>query len=162
MVNLEALSPCTDILPLTVGAVKLTEIVLPEGKVWSVSPCPVRVGKSKESTTRKTLWIGRDHGLQIGGQRPKAGSITDQSDAWACVRISGSGTDDVLARLCPVDLPKMAQGEVARTLMNHMSAIILSTRDGYEIFVFRAFGRSLVQELKEAAKAVEGRNQLSL
>jgi sarcosine oxidase subunit gamma len=117
---------------------------------------------STSTKTAKTLWIGRDHALQIGGARPRSGAITDQGDAWACVSIIGSDTNAVLARLCPVDLPKMKAGEVARTLINHLSAIILTTPDGYEIFVFRAFARTLVHELQEAANSVEGRKRLGL
>jgi sarcosine oxidase subunit gamma len=122
----------------------------------------VKPGFSKSTKTVKTLWIGRDHALQIGGARPKSGNVTDQSDAWACLSITGADTNAVLARLCPVDLPKMKAREVARTLINHLSAIILATPQGYEILVFRAFARTLVHELQEAANAVEGRKRLGL
>jgi hypothetical protein len=162
VVNLEAVSPCQDLLPITIGSVSLTEIILPMGKVWSVSPSPVQAGQSKATKTNKTLWIGRDHALQIGVSPPKAGTITDQSDAWACVAIGGQDVDAVLARLCPVNLSKMDDGEVARTLINHLTAIILATSEGYEVFVFRAFARTLVHELQEAANGVLGRAELRL
>lgn len=162
MVNLEANSPCQDILPLTIGTVSLTEVILPEGKVWSVSPSPVKTGASKYSRTSKTLWIGRDHGLQIGGSEPKSAVVTQQSDAWACVGISGLDADAVLARLCPVDLAKLPLGAVARTLINHMSAIILVTDCGYEIFVYRGFSRSFVHELQGACLNVKARREIGL
>lgn len=160
MVNLEAISPCADLLPLTIGSVVLTEVDLPERKVWSVSPCPVKPGTSRETKTSRTLWIGRDHGLQIGGRVPKSAVVTEQSDAWACVVISGAARLDVLARMCPLDLAKCQPGDVARSYINHLSAIIVTGSDAFEIFVFRAFARTLVHELEEAAKAFEARSSL--
>ncbi len=169
MVNLQAISPCAGLLPLTIGAVTLTEKILPEGQVWSIAPLqssPVKslpkIGKSKLTQTSNTLWIGRDQFLQIGGKRPGAGAVTEQDDAWVMVSIEGDGTLEVMARLVPIDLRKMEVGDTARSLINHMMAIFVKTEDGVDVLVFRAFAKTLVHELKEAAQGVDARKGLSL
>lgn len=169
MVNLVAISPAATMLPLTVGSVTFTENQLPEGKVWSIAPLGGKIpkglpkdGKSKSTKAAQTLWIGRDQFLQIGGRKPTKGAVTDQGDAWVSVRIEGVSAIDVLARLCPVNLREMMPGDVARSLINHMMAIIVRTDAGFDVMVFRAFAKTLVQELETAAKHVEARNRLGV
>jgi sarcosine oxidase subunit gamma len=150
-----------------VGEVTFTEIQLPGAGVWSIAPLKgarltglPEVGKTKTTKTSRTLWIGREQYLQIGGKKPINGAVTDQSDAWAMVSIEGSEALDVLARLCPVDLRSLASGDTVRSLINHMTAIITATDKGVEVLVFRAFAQTLVHELKEAAEMVAARKGL--
>jgi sarcosine oxidase subunit gamma len=82
-------------------------------------------------------------------------AITDQTDAWAVVRISGAGVEDVLARLVPIDLcaKTFRKGHTARTLIGHMTGSV--TRLGpnsFEIMVMRSMASTLVHELETAAK----------
>ena len=60
-----------------------------------------------------------------------SGYITLQSDNWVGLRISGPLTLAALERICPLDLhPSVfAVGSVARTVMEHMGAIILREAD---------------------------------
>jgi sarcosine oxidase subunit gamma len=53
--------------------------------------------------------------------------LTDQSDSWVFLRISGAHTIAVLERLCPLDLHPDAfpVGGVARTIMEHMATILV-------------------------------------
>lgn len=53
--------------------------------------------------------------------------ITDQSDAWVVLDVSGSRSSEVLERLCPLDLnsENFTDTSVARTAFEHMSVIIL-------------------------------------
>lgn len=64
-----------------------------------------------------------------------AGYITDQSDVWAVFELAGPDTRAALERLCPLDLHPdvFPQGASARTVMEHMGAIIL--RSGADRFV---------------------------
>ena len=64
-----------------------------------------------------------------------AAYVTDQSDSWALLRMSGAGTRVALERICPLDLDDEAfpEGRVARTAMEHLSVIIL--RDGPDSFL---------------------------
>lgn len=58
-------------------------------------------------------------------------AITDQSDSWVHLRVSGPKARDALVRICPINLHAGAfpQGSVARTTMEHMGAIILNPDD---------------------------------
>lgn len=66
---------------------------------------------------------------KLGG----AGYTTDQTDVWAVLEISGPDTNAALERLCPVDAPAMPVNGSARTVMEHMGAMIVRT--GPETFL---------------------------
>ncbi|MCT8159159.1 sarcosine oxidase subunit gamma [Pseudoruegeria sp. SHC-113] len=177
MADLIAKSPCAGLLPVQHGGLVLTECA-PEaihllaayqgaaakagaalekahGLGW---PKP---GTSTQSAQARALWFAPDQALLLGAV-PVASlarhcAITDQSDGWARVDLTGQGAEDVLARLVPVDLRAQSfpEGAVARTAVFHMSAVI--TRTGaasFEILVFRSMAQTLVHELLEAMKSV--------
>lgn len=54
-----------------------------------------------------------------------AGYTTDQTDAWVCLELSGTGCLAALERLCPLDLDESVFPDNAakRTTMEHMGAI---------------------------------------
>lgn len=54
---------------------------------------------------------------------------TDQSDAWAMIKVSGEGIYAALERICPLNLsPDVFEvGSVARTSMEHLGVVILKT-----------------------------------
>ena len=111
------------------------------------------------------IWFGKDTALLIGPEPDsalnKGAAVTDQSDAWASVILSGAGTVDTLARLVPVDLrpEHFGEGQTLRSLLGHMSVSITSLGpDRFLVLVFRSMAVSLVEELKEAMEAVEKRN----
>jgi len=55
--------------------------------------------------------------------------MTDQTGAYTALQISGPGTLAALERLCPLDLhdTEFPTGAFARTVMEHIAAIILRT-----------------------------------
>lgn len=53
------------------------------------------------------------------------GYTTDQTDAWVCLEISGPETILALERLCPLDVARFEDGTAARTVMQHMGALII-------------------------------------
>ena len=57
--------------------------------------------------------------------------ITDQTDAWVILEISGSSSREALERICQLDLDKeiFQLDSMARTSMEHMSAIIIRKAD---------------------------------
>ena len=57
--------------------------------------------------------------------------ITDQTDAWVILEISGESSREALERICQVDLDKnvFQLDGMARTSMEHMSAIIIRKAD---------------------------------
>ena len=63
------------------------------------------------------------------------GYLTDQSDNWVALRISGGLSLKALERICPIDLDSTVfpDGAVARTVMEHLGTIIL--REGPSRFL---------------------------
>ncbi len=55
--------------------------------------------------------------------------VTDQSDVWVGLSLTGPDAVDALERLCPIDLhdSNFPVGASARTVMEHMGTIILRT-----------------------------------
>ena len=60
--------------------------------------------------------------------------LTDQSDGWAMLQVSGTGVRRALERLCPLDLDPaiFPEGKVARTAMERLGVIVM--RDGRTAF----------------------------
>jgi len=175
MASLIAKSPCADLLPLAAGTTMLTEI-LPEaitsiaparGKAKAVSDAlKAELGVAFPAPNRATgkegarlIWTGGDQAFFIG-PRPKAiagAAITDQSDAWAVMRLEGADAEAVLARLVPVDLGAAAfkRGHTARTMLFHMSCSITRTGvNAFDILVFRSMAATGVHEVYRAMKSV--------
>lgn len=172
MVKLLETTPCAGLLPRQIGQTSLAEI--PQAPIWSVSPfagqkLAVARGLQKvgltlpepglvaQSGAAWVIWSGVDQAFVFGiTHLPKLpAAVTDQSDGWARVRISGRALD-VLARLVPVDL-RQKRG-VVRTLVGHMSAlIIVKGEDDVEIMVMRSMAKTLVHELEVAATGVAAR-----
>lgn len=110
------------------------------------------------------LWFGRDMALLVGpvpdASLAAYAALTDQSDAWAVVDLTGPCADEVLARLVPIDLrPQVFQtGHTARTLLNHMSASVTRTGpERFRLMVFRSMVKTLFRELHHAMIGVSAR-----
>lgn len=172
MVKLLETTPCTGLLPREIGGTKLSEVAL--GRVWSVSPFAGQTGAVDKALRKlgvvfpeagqiiasgdvSAIWFGAEQALVMGAANlPKMpAAVTDQSDAWACVRIEGHAVD-VLARLSPVDL-RGAAG-VRRTLIGHMSAVIIARdREVFDVMVMRSMAATLVHDLETAAIGIAAR-----
>lgn len=61
--------------------------------------------------------------------------VTDQTDVWTALHLSGPSSRRALERICPIDLDTetFAEGHVARTVMEHLGVVIL--RDAADSFV---------------------------
>ena len=180
MVKLIEQTPLHGLLPLTIGTVTLTEVVLDpmtmiapfKGQMDAVNavlqggdgisfPAP---GRMEIADDVRMIWAGQGRALLIGADAPAGlnglAAMTDQADANACALIDGAGTVDVLARLVPMDL-RLAQfplGQTARTFVNHMMASVTRVNDtGFEVMVMRSMGQTLVHELTDAMQAVAAR-----
>lgn len=180
MGELIAKSACADLLPLEIGSLQVVEVDL--GTLTSVAPFAGQMkatsdalksahGMAFPEANRATgkegaraIWFGRDMAMLAGPPCDPSvadhGALTDQTDAWASVTISGEAAEDVLARLVPVDLRSASfkRGHSARTLLKHMNGSV--TRLGpnsFLILVFRSMARTLAHDLKEAMEAVAAR-----
>lgn len=169
MIDLVAKSATESLLPVRINSLSVDEVqmrsmhsIAPFGgaKIDAALKKAVGVGlpkagKSNRKGEVEILWSARGQYFLIGATPPKVpAAITDQSDAWCAVLVTGEGADQVMARLCPVDVARMGEGDVVRSLVGHMSAIIVKRVDGFEIMVFRAFAKTLVHELREVMRSV--------
>jgi sarcosine oxidase subunit gamma len=118
----------------------------------------------REAGEARALWFAPRMALVMGvavdDSLAAHAALTDQSDAWAVVRLEGPQAADVLARVTPIDLRAGAfgPGSTARTEVQHMQASITCLGENlYQVMVFRAFAETLVHDLKTAMQAVAGR-----
>jgi len=175
--DLTARSPCEGLLPLTIGGVTAGED-LPAAMT---SLAPYRGGEDDLSKAMKSahgmgfpspgratgraggraIWFSQGQALLMGPQPDVSlaeyAALTDQSDAWAVVRLEGQGVLKVLARLVPLDLraSRFKRGHTARTDMAHMMASLTKTgENAFQIMVFRSMAETLVHDLKTAMEGV--------
>lgn len=180
MDNLVAKSPCAGLLPLTVGGMSLTEVET--GAMTMLSPRKGRADAldkamqaahglgypaangAEAAGDARVIWFGHASVLLVGPETAAGlaahATLVDQSDAWAVVRLDGQGAEDVLARLVPVDLRRVAFpiNATVRSKIGHMSGSI--TRVGENAFwlmVFRSMAETLVHDLKSAMEALAAR-----
>ncbi len=180
MVRLTALSPAEELLPISVGSATLSE-ALPEA-ITCVAPLKgmedavsralmadtgcgfPEPNRATRSDTATVIWVGPGQALVIGPPVMIDGAaVTDQSDGWACLNLSGEAARDVLTRLTPVDLrdASFPVDATARTLLGHMTASI-TRRDNavWSILVFRSMARSAIHDLTRAMNGVAARASL--
>lgn len=110
----------------------------------------------------RCIWAGQGQAFLLGPAPGviRGAAISDQSDAWAVMRLQGVDAEQVLARLVPVNLTagSFRRGHTVRTMINHMSASITRTGvDTFDIMVFRSMAATAVHELAEAMKSLAAR-----
>jgi sarcosine oxidase subunit gamma len=90
-------------------------------------------------------------------------AVTEQTDAWAALMLTGPHARAALARLVPLDLDPAAfpPGRVARTQLRHMMCALLATEGGFRLLVLRSFARTAVHELETAMASVAARAELA-
>jgi len=120
-------------------------------------------GGSAEGTGGRVLWfrLGQwmAEGPAVGSLAAtlgEAAAVTDQTDGWAVLTLEGPGAAEVLARLVPIDLEPgvFPVGQVARTPLRHIPALLIRTAAGFEIWVMRSFTASAVHDLRGAMERV--------
>ncbi len=128
------------------------------GLAW---PAPLRA-TGKEGA--RAIWFGRDMVLLAGPVPDEAlgqnAALTDQSDAWVAVQLSGAAVENVLARIVPVDVSAAAfkRGHTARTQVQHMNGSLTRIgADSFLILVFRSMAGTLVHDLERAMESVAAR-----
>jgi heterotetrameric sarcosine oxidase gamma subunit len=162
---------------LTLGGVTLAEVsvgpitsvaVLPGGAksvakglktLGLAMPAPNTFAEKKGA---RIVWTGREQAFVIGAECPAldGAAVTDQSDGWAVLGVSGVAAVDVLARLVPLDLRLGAfpVGSAVRSGLNHMNAVILRVGDyAFEVMVFRSMARTAWHELETTMSMVAAR-----
>ncbi|MFN3822568.1 MAG: sarcosine oxidase subunit gamma [Pseudorhodobacter sp.] len=146
--------PITSVAPFRGQAKALDKALKPLGLAF---PAPNRLRAGKGA---RLVWTSRDQAFLIGADAailaPHA-ALTDQTDGWAMLRLSGQGAADALMRLVPLDLDAMLSGEAARAPLGHMQSILMREESGFEILVFRSMARTAWHEIETAMKSLAAR-----
>ncbi len=187
MVELEAGLPgfgddLGEALPLRIGTLTLEG--LPPGRITSIRPfagkeamVSAALGKSGltfpdanrfvEAADGSVLaWAGRETAFLIGPislpeMEGGIAAVTDQSDGWATLRLSGKECDAALARLVPIDPSEMKPGASLRTILGHMPLLLLRTgADSVMLLVFRSMAGTAVKELSHVMQALAARDAI--
>ncbi|MFV2053123.1 sarcosine oxidase subunit gamma [Aliiroseovarius sp. YM-037] len=176
MTELTAKTPCDGLLPITIGDCTLSEVepdritsvAFYDGQEKAVGkalglPIPPPNRTTGKGNAR-AIWFGQGVAMVLGAPVPgdvaKYAAITDQSDAWAVMRLEGAAAEDILARLVPVDLrlAKFAVGSTARTELQHMMASITRVDEhAFEVMVMRSFARTAVHDLEGPMRTLSAR-----
>lgn len=146
----------TSVAVLASGAKAVAKGLKPLGLAM---PAPNTFAEKKGA---RLVWTGRDQAFLIGADCPplEGAAVTDQSDGWAVLGLSGVAAVDVLARLVPLDLRLAAfpVGSAVRSGLNHMNAVILRTGDyAFEVMVFRSMARTAWHEMETTISMVAAR-----
>ncbi|MDP3962153.1 MAG: sarcosine oxidase subunit gamma family protein [Pseudorhodobacter sp.] len=178
MPSLIAKSPLAGHAPLTLAGVTLSEIVLDrmtsvapfngQKKAFAAALKALGLGfplpnRFTASGSARLVWTGRDQAFLIGtapDSLATAAALTDQSDGWACLALTGPASLAVLARLIALDLrpARFAPGSAARTALNHMSAIVMRVdAQRFELLVFRSMAQTAWHEITAAIQSVAAR-----
>lgn len=183
MADLITSEPCAGLgLPYDAGRCRL--LALPHEAITAIQPFAgqeaavsallhplgLRFPQPGESVAQGALrlhWAGRATAFLFGAPPPdglrKHAAVTDQSDAWAGLRLEGADSVAVLARLVPLALraDSFAPGAAARAPLNHMQALILRVgADAFDIHVFRSMAQTAVHELTDAMRGVGARQHV--
>lgn len=86
-----------------------------------------------------------------------AGYVTDQSDSWVVLRVTGASCREALARICPIDLhpENFGRGQLARTSMDHLGAIIIAEGgDNFLLMSARSSAQSFLHAITQSAQNI--------
>nr|WP_254899148.1 sarcosine oxidase subunit gamma [Thalassococcus arenae] len=179
-----AVFPLGTALPFEAGRARL-EAVDP-GRISVLAPYPGRVGvfsdrlqaahgmafpqpnRATGKAGARCLWAGRDQAFLMGPEPDaslsEVGAVTDVTDGWVGVALTGADAEAVLARLVPVDLSAevFKRGHVLRASLQNLNVLIRrSTADAFEIFAFRSLAGTLVQDVTAAMSGVAMRRDIA-
>ena len=114
------------------------------------------VCRATGSSNKKAIWFG-NFTLFIGDEpnieMSDVAAVVDQSDAWCSLRLTGKNSEEVMQRLCPIDvrLSAFKTGCVAKTMLGLMPVTLhRSGKDQFDIYGFRSMSRTLVSEITES------------
>lgn len=183
MADLQPSSPLGHMRPVQIGTSLLTEVV-PES-VHAILPFPgqmpaasrmlaAQLGAGFPQPGRsavghgdlRLLWAGREQAFAVGPMPDEVSAhlaqhaaVADVSAAWVVLRLSGPDTEEVLARLTPLDLHRdvFRVGHTARTEVQHMTALLVRMPSAIEIWGMRSMAETLRHDLIRAMRSVAAR-----
>ena len=142
------------------------------GKELSIIP-PVDPNTSSSNEKLNLLWLSPDEWLIYSNDKidtkdfkfledklyneiskVKLGSITNVTDHWIMINLSGTKIFEMLSAGCPFNFNnfKNSKGAVAQTLLNHIDVIIHTKNiNDLNLFVRRSFANHLWSWINDAA-----------
>lgn len=158
-------------LPLALGLARAE--ALPMAQVHAIAPYPGRMaevaarlggfpapGQLIRLPAGRMAWAGRETAFLWGTPPELDGlaAVTDQSDGWAGLRLSGADAAEVLARLVPIDLAGLAPPAAIRSMLNHLPLLLLQPAvEDYELWSYRSMAGTLVHEVAAAMRGLAAR-----
>lgn len=107
------------------------------------------------------MWAGLDLWLLVGHPAPVLGgaAVTDQSDGWMHLVLTGEDAGACLARLVPLDLAPEAfpPDSVSRTQLGHIMCLIVARETGYDLLAQRSYARTVVHEIETTMRSISAR-----
>ena len=91
--------------------------------------------------------------------------LTDQTDSWVMLTLSGQSARIMLQEACPIDFHSTSfkQDAVCRTIMEHISVIILcESWNRFLILTPRSTSKSFLEFVKTSLKNMEEQVKLNL
>lgn len=83
-------------------------------------------------------------------------SVTEQTGAWAKLELSGASAIEVLRKLVMLDLDRFEDGEVRRTLVEHIGVYLYKTSSArWNIYTPSSTARSMWKALTTACETLE-------
>ena len=184
MVELAVQRPLTAHLPVSAGSATLadatpdfiTSIQARSGKAAALSKAVKvvhgialpKIGQVTGTDNTRLIWFGTDQYLLIGKAPADPGlsafaAITNQSDAWTVMHLSGASAADVLARLCPLDLrsEKFGPGHTARSMIADLPSVVTPIHGGFAIMLLQSLAKSALHDLHGAMESLAGQAKLS-
>ena len=122
-------------------------------------------GRATGREGSRALWFGRQTllvGPKCDEKLTKFAMLTDQSDAWVVLRMSGDLMEAVLMRLSPVDvrLKTFKTGSVVRTSLIHVNVTMHRIgANTIDVYGFRSMAKTLCHELTQALSAAAARDE---
>ena len=137
------------------------------GKILSII-LPVEPNTSTSNGNLDALWLSPDewmiylndnifNNLYNEISKLNLGSVTDVSDQWVCIKISGSKIFDLLISGSPFDFRefKNNKNHVTQTLLNHIDVTIHHKElNEINLFVRRSFSEHLISWLKDSSRFI--------
>ncbi|MEH6632992.1 MAG: sarcosine oxidase subunit gamma family protein [Halopseudomonas aestusnigri] len=80
--------------------------------------------------------------------------LTDQSDSYVMLRVSGENSRSVLERICPIDLHPSVfpEGSVSRTIMEHLGTVIVHEKaNTFLLMSARSSAKSFLEAVEVSA-----------
>lgn len=115
------------------------------------------------------FWMGPDHwmvmaphnthediAVQLKATFEASASLTEQSDAWVVLHVSGPETPALFKRCCVIDIERFTTHSATRTAIEHTGCFVLCVEQAgvYHVITPRSSAESVFHALETAALSI--------